>query len=213
MSFYTSTRTGNCPGSITGNVLSGISERACIQTNKVLDACLKQMQQSTSVTVTNQNPANPTTPLTFVSAQTAGASTLTDLVIERLTDRPNFARVTGNVNIPLTVTYTDANNVVGTGSTSLVVPFDVILFVPQPSIIPFSIEAFGTSASPSGTYVSGSVFTINACVTIIIKVIVEADILVPSYGYCSFPPCQDYTQDACSGVFDLPLFPTAVQTR
>lgn len=213
MSFYTSTRTGNCPGSITGNVLNGICERACIQTNKVLDACLKQMQESTSVTVTNQNPASPTTPLTFVSAQTAGSSTLTDLVIERLTDRPNFARVTGNVNIPLTVTYTDANNVVGTGSTSLVVPFDVILFVPQPSIIPFSIEAFGISASPSGTYVSGSVFSINACVTIIIKVIVEADILVPSYGYCSFPPCQDYTQDACSGVFDLPLFPTAVQTR
>ena len=212
MSFYTSNRTGNCPGTLNGNAMNGICEKACIEVNKVLDACMKQTQQSMQVTLTNQTPASPTTPLTFVSATINGQSTLTDLVVERLVDRPNFARVTGNVNIPILVTYTDANNVTGTGEATLTIPFDVILFVPQPSIVPFTIEAFGSSSSPSGSYVSGSVFNINACVAVIIKVVVEADILVPSYGYCSFPPCQEYTQDVCTGFFDLPLFPTAVQT-
>lgn len=214
MSFYTTNiRSNSCPGVISGNNLSGICERACIHTQKVLDACLKQVQQSMQVSLSNQSPASPTAPLTFVSATTSGTSSLNNLIIERLVDRPNFARVSGDVTIPLIITYTDANDITGTGQATLTVPFDVILFVPQPSIVPFTIEAFGSSASPSGTYISGNVFNINACVTIIIKVVVEADILVPSYGYCHFPPCQDYTQDACGGFFDLPLFPTAVQTQ
>ena len=83
MSFYTTTRTGNCPGTINGNAMNGICEKACIEVNKVLDACMKQTQQSIQVTLTNQTPASPTTPLTFVSANTNGQSTLTDLVVER----------------------------------------------------------------------------------------------------------------------------------
>ncbi len=213
MSFYTTNRTGNFPGNINGNVLNGICEKACIQVDKVLDACLKQMQTNMQVTLTNLTPASPTTPLTFVSAIQSGDSTLSNLVTERLTDRPNFARVSGDVNIPIQVNYIDANNVAGSGTSTISIPFDVILFIPQPSIIPFSIQAFGTSASPSGTYISGSTFSLSACVTVIIKVIVQADILVPSYGYCTFPPCQDFTQDICSGLLDLPLYPTAVQTR
>lgn len=213
MSFYTSTnRTGNCPGTVNGNVTAGICEKACIEVNKVLDACMKQMQTSMQVTLENQTPENPTTPLTFVSASTNGESTISGLVIERLVDRPNFARVSGNVLIPIRVTYIDANGVSGAGDSSITVPFDVILFVPQPSIIPFTVEAVGYSSSPSGSYVSENVFNINACVTVIIKVLVKADILVPSYGYVAFPPCQDFTQEACTGIMDLPLFPTAVQT-
>lgn len=214
MSFYTCNRNGNGPGIISGNPISGICEKACIKVDKVLDACMKQLQETNlQVTLTDLNPANPTLPLTFVSATTNGEATVSNLVVERLQDKPNFARVTLNVNIPIIVTYTDANGVAGTGTTTIVVPSDVILFVPQPSIVPFRIEAFGSSSSPTGVYVDDTTFSITACITIIVRVLVEAEILVPSYGYCSPPPCQEFTQDACTGVLEIPIFPTAIQNQ
>ena len=214
MSFYTCNRSGNIPGIITGNPLNGICEKACIQTNKVLDSCMKQLQQTNlQVTLENQTPADPTTPLTFVSAVTNGDATISDLVVDRLIDRPNFARVSLNVNIPLLVTYTDANGVTGTGTTTISVPNDVILFVPQPSIVPYTIEAFGASSSPSGSYVSDNIFNISACITIIIRVIARVELLVPSYGYCAAPACQEFTADACTGVLELPIYPTAITNQ
>ncbi len=212
MSFYTCNRTGNIPGVMTGNPLNGICEKACIQTNKVLDSCMKQLQETNlQLALTGQTPASPALPLTFVSATTQEGTTISGLVVDRLLDRPNFARVSGSVNVPLVVTYTDANGVAGTGNTTITVPFDVILFIPQPSVVPYTIEAFGAASVPSGVYVSDSTFSISACITVIIRVIVRAEILVPSYGYCSAPPCQDFTQDVCSGVLELPIYPTAIQ--
>ena len=47
MSFFSSNRTDNrCPGPITGNPVSGLCERVCIQTNKVFDSCRKQIQET-----------------------------------------------------------------------------------------------------------------------------------------------------------------------
>ena len=55
-------------------------------------------------------------------------------------------------------------------------------------------------------------FRIDACITLVLKVVVEADILVPTYGYAQIPPCQQFTQDVCTGFFDLPLFPSQQPT-
>ncbi len=214
MSFYTCNRSGSCPGVISGNPINGICEKACIQVDKVLDAGMRQIQETNvQVTVTNQNPASPTTPLTFVSAVTDGDTVISNLNIERLTDKPNFARVSFDAIVPILVTYTDANGVMGTGTSSITIPNDVIMFIPQPSIVPYRIEVFGAMSSPMGTYVSGSTFSISACVTLITRVLVKSEILVPSYGYCSPPPAQEYTQEICSGVFELPIFPTAIQNQ
>ncbi len=214
MSFYTCNRSGNCPGAMTGNPLNGICEKACIQVDKVLDAGLRQIQETNvQVTLTNQTPANPTLPLTFVSAVTNGETTVNNLEVERLTEKPNFARVSFDAVVPVILSYTDANGVAGTGETTITIPNDVILFIPQPSIVPYRIEAFGAMSSPTGTWVSGNVFSISACVTLITRVVVQAEILVPSYGYCSPPPAQEFSQEVCSGVFELPIFPTAIQNQ
>ena len=214
MSFYTCNRSGNCPGAMTGNPLNGICEKACIQVDKVLDAGLRQIQETNiQVTLTNQTPANPTLPLTFVSAVTNGETTVNNLVVERLTEKPNFARVSFDAVVPVILSYTDANGVAGTGETTITIPNDVILFIPQPSIVPYRIEAFGAMSSPTGTWVSDNVFSISACVTLITRVVVQAEILVPSYGYCSPPPAQEFSQEVCSGVFELPIFPTAIQNQ
>ena len=216
MSFYTDSRPGIFPGK-TNNITNGLCERISIQVTKVFDACMNQSEiDNYSLSLTNFNPENPTTPLTFVSGNSLGGTTsISGLTITRLEDRPNFARVQANVNIPVTVTYTDANNVPGTASGTIVIPQDVILYVPQPSLTPIDVVSFGSVVIQNGTYnqTTGG-FTINACVTTILKVVAIVDVLVPSYGYTLIPPCTPYVgTDVCPGVFDLPLYPTAVNPQ
>ena len=208
MSFYTCNRTGSCPGVVNGNPLNGICEKACIQVDKVLDAAMRQIQlTNTQVELTNQSPANPTTPLTFISAAINGQTTINNLTVDRLVEKPNFARVSFSSIIPLLITYTDANGVAGSGTANVTVPVDVVLYVPQPSLIPYQVTAFANAICSGGAFVSGSTFTIDPCITLIIRVVVDAELLIPTYGYCQIPPCQDYTQDVCTGFFDLPLYP------
>ncbi|MBQ8615500.1 MAG: hypothetical protein IJ415_02920, partial [Clostridia bacterium] len=153
MSFYTEARPGIFPGQ-TNNVTNGLCERICIQVTKVFDACLNQTQiENYSLTLTNFNPANPVTPLTFVSGSSNGNNaTVTNLIVTRFDDRPNFARVQADVNIPVTVTYTDANGTPGTATGTVTIPQDVVLYVPQPSLTPIDVIAFGSVVIASATF-------------------------------------------------------------
>ena len=209
MSFYSGSRNAFCPGPITGNPLNGLCEKACIHAKKVFDACLRQMQETdVQVTVTDYIPANPTQPLTFVSVNALPTqTTINNLVVERFEDKPCFARVSANAQVPITVNYTDANGVAGSGIAFIPVSNDVVLYVPQPSIVPYKVEAFGGAVCSNGTAGEGNTFTLDICLTLVLKIVVEADLLVPSYGYAHIPPCQEFSQDVCSGFFDLPLFP------
>ncbi len=210
MSFFSGNRQGCNPGPLQGSPLNGLCEKACIQTRKVFDACMKQVQlDGNNIVLDTLAPANPTLPLTFVGCSTATNDvTIGDLVVDRFEDKPCFARITGSVNIPITVNYTDANGVAGSGSGAVTVPVDVVLYVPQPSVVPYQVTAFANAICSGGTFVSGSTFSVDTCITIILRVVVDAELLVPTYGYCQIPPCQDYTQDICTGFFDLPLYPS-----
>ena len=212
MSFYTGNRQEHTPGPIRGNPLNGLCEKACIQVKKVFDACLKQTHlEDYNLTLKNFRPSHPATPLTFVSAQSSTTKPvkLTNVTVTRFEERPNFARVTATVHIPLDVVYVDANNVEGVAEGTIVLDQDVILFVPQPSIIPFTIEPVASAIAPQGEFLQGNNCVLDACVLLILKVVAETELLVPTYGYCSIPPCQDFAQDVCAGFFELPLFPTA----
>lgn len=212
MSFFTgNNQSPCCPGPINGNALNGLCERVVIQTTKVFDSCIKRISlQNVSQNVNFST--TPTEPITFISATSDNQNnpaTLSNLVVERFTDRPNFARVSGTVNIPIQVTYTDANNTTGTATGTTSVPFDVILFVPQPSVVPYNIQVFGAMGANIGTYSGNNIFTLDECITIIIRVVVEAELCIPSYGYSQIPPSTDFSQNQCEGIFDLPLYPTA----
>lgn len=209
MSFYSSGRLPNYPGPITGNPLTGLCEKACISTKKVFDICIKQLQESeVLVNAHDFKPKNPTCPLTFVSAETTSShAEVKNLNVTRLSDRDCFARVTADIVVPVTITYTDANGVEGTAKAKIVVAEDCILYIPQESVIPYDIEATAGLSTLDGEYVGDKEFCLDFCLSIILKVVVEAEIIVPSYGYCPIPVCQEFTEDACSGFFDLPLFP------
>lgn len=214
MSFFSGSRQGNLPGPITTNPTNGLCEKAVIQVKKVFDACMKQVHLTDEqIAVTTFTPANPTFPLTFVSCSSTGDITLSDVVVDRFDDKPCFARVSCDANIPITIHYVDANGVAGVGTGTLEIPNDVVLYTPQPSIVPFQIEAFGAAVCSEGEHLSSNVFIVDLCVTLIIKVVVEADILVPTYGYAYIPPCQEFSQEKCNAVFELPLFPAQQPVR
>lgn len=193
------------------------SEKICIQGKKVFDACMKQVTlQQITVSVSDVNPPNPVTPLRFVSCKSTTTSGIVEnLVVERLTERPKYGRVQADVVVPVEVTYLDANNEEGSGAGTVTVPVDVVMFLPEPSIIPYRIEASVSAVSPEGQFsqtqvidgVTYYIFIINCCVTVILKVTMDVELIVPSYGYAVIPPCQDYTEEVCSGYFELPLYP------
>lgn len=193
------------------------SEKICIQGKKVFDACMKQVTlQQITVSVSDVNPPDPAVPLRFISCKsTTTKGIIENLVVERLVERPKYGRVQADVVVPVEVTYIDSNNVEGVGQGTVTVPVDVVMFLPEPSIIPYAIEASVSAVSPEGQYsqtqvidgVTYYIFVINCCVTAILKVTMDVELIVPSYGYAVIPPCQDYTEEVCSGYFELPLYP------
>ena len=209
MSFFCNFQSDRCPGQINGNPLNGLCEKVCVQAKKVFDACMQQSQLTDIVlNITNLTPANPTYPLTFISAKSmVSQGTISNLLIEPLNERPNCARVRADVTIPVSVAYTDANGVEGVATSTVTVTKDVILNVPSASIMPYNVEAVVSLVSTLGSYTDLNQFTIDACVSIIIKIVMEVELLIPSYGYAAIPPCQEYTQEVCAGFFELPIYP------
>ena len=209
MSFFTNNATDRGPGRINGNPMNGHCERVVIQAQKVFDACIRQTQEEgITLALTDFNPADPVYPLTFLSARsTTNKGTVTNIKIDRLPDRQRFARVQATVTVPMEVVYTDANGVQGTAQSSVSIDQDIIMYIPEPSIIPFTVDAVVSIVAPEGVYVEGPTFTVTCCITMIMKIVMPVELLVPTYGYATIPPCQEYTQEVCSGFFDLPIYP------
>ena len=209
MSFYSNFQSDKCPGVISGNPMNGLTEKVCIQAEKIFDAAIKQTQiENYALTLTDITPATVVYPLTFVSARsTASQATVTNLSVDRQADR-QCARVQATVSVPLEVLFTDANGVEGSATATVTLNQDVLMFVPAPSIIPFNVQAVVSAVAPEGTYNPDTQgFTVSICVTVILKVSMPVELLIPTYGYCAIPPAQDYSQEVCAGFFELPLYP------
>lgn len=210
MSFFSNFQSDKCPGSISGNPLNGMCEKVCLQAQKVFDAGIKQIQlENYGITLEDNVPADPTYPLTFISARsTSSEGTITALNVDRATDKPGCARVQATIEIPIEVVYADADGTEGIAQASITVKQDVLLFVPAPSIVPYKVTCVAGAVCAEGVYnAETQSFNVNACVTVIMKIAIDVDILVPSYGYCAIPPAQDYSQEVCAGFFELPLYP------
>lgn len=212
MSFYINNTNPNRPGPVCGNPTNGICEKVLIETTKVFDACVCSTTETGIILqLTGFNPANPVLPLTYISAETTvnSPAVVSDLVIDRLDSCPNYANVSFVLTVPVTVTYRDANGVIGTASSTITLNKSVLLFVPQPALTPVNITAVATFSSRIGTFTSPDIFTVTGCIRVIVRVTSVVDVLVPSYGYPHLPPCQTAPQAACPGLDDLPIYPLA----
>ena len=195
MSFYSNFQSDKCPGAISGNPINGLTEKVCIQAERIFDAGIKQTQlENYTLTLTDIDPATITYPLTFVSARsTTSEATITNLSIDRQVDK-RCARVQATLSVPLQVLFTDANGVEGTATATVSINQDVLLYVPAPSIIPFSVRGVMSAVVPDATFnADAQTFTASVCVTVILKISMPVELLVPSYGYCVIPPAQDCT--------------------
>ena len=139
------------------------------------------------------------------SSTTAGR--ISNLSIERLSDRPQFARVRCTVGVPLDVLFVDQRCQEWMGQTTIQVDKDILLCIPDDSIIPFTLESLVSAICVSGSYIGNCAFEITVCVTVVLKVLAEVDILIPTYGFCQVPPCEEFAENVCDEFFSLPLFP------
>lgn len=211
MSFFINNNNSFRPGNLSGNN-NGICERVCLEVKKVFDACMCQLSETgLRIPLSNFSPSNPAFPLTYISTQNQGHDCLvSDVTIDRLTDRPNFANVSCMINVPVVTHCRDANGTDETAEGMVTVPFNGLLFVPQPSLTPIEIESFSRFTSVGGT-MENTTAIVNGCLHVNIKVVALVDVLVPSYGYPVIPPCHAATPTSmCHGLFDLPLFPSAI---
>ena len=262
MSFY-SYKNANAeasPGSVNGNILTGLNQRVCIQVKNVYDSCMQQEQLDDEVvTISNivpilpgnnckpvasvgcscncqnnvctcscpgcgtnishaeavENAENSACPLpqpcgawTFESCRSSTtAGTINNLSIERMCDRPQFARVKCNVEVPVDVLFVDQKCQEWMGQASICVDKDVLLCIPDDSIVPFTLESLVSAICVSGSYIGNCTFEITVCVTVVLKVLAEVDIMVPTYGFCEIPPCEEFAENICDEFFSLPLFP------
>lgn len=218
MSFYINNTNPFRPGPAGPNAMNGVCEKALIETTKVFDACVSQTTETGIVLpLSDYNPENPTLPLTFVSAenQTGTNPTVSDIVIDRLEQTPNYANVSLTITLPVTVTYRDADGNVGTATSSITIQKCALLFVPQPSLAPINVTAQAIFSSRIGTYTAENTFTVTGCLRVVLKVTAPVDLLVPTYGYPVIPPCQacQDNPNACPGLENLPLYPTATNNN
>lgn len=239
MSFY-SYKNANpscCPGSISGSALDGLQERVCVQVKRVYDSGLVQKQlDDQTVTITSyaqvantcqcntcgcqevQETVPPTSapvpPITFESCRsTTTEGTIRNLTVDRLCDRPCFARVRCTVDAPIDILFTDSRCTEYIGKGVVSVDQDLLLSIPDESIIPYTLEAMVSAICVSGTYLGNNQFKMTVCVTVIMKVLAKVEILIPSYGFCNIPPAEEFADSICETFFSLPLFPTACQTN
>ncbi|MGJ4851033.1 hypothetical protein ACH6CV_12340 [Bacillota bacterium Meth-B3] len=139
------------------------------------------------------------------SSTTAG--TIRDLAVERLCDRPQFARVKGTIDIPIDVLFTDQRCQEWMGRATVSVVKDVLLCIPDESIVPFKLESMVSAICVNGVYLGDCVFEITICVTVVLKVLAEVEVMIPTFGFCEIPPCEEFAENVCDEFFSLPLFP------
>lgn len=218
MSFYSYKNEGNprCPGRIGFEGLKKILEKVCIQVNKVYDSCLQQetLEDVRIYLKDVKGCSDFEPPLTFISCRSKSVNgKLVGTRIERLPDRTNFARVRTRVEIPLEVVFEDKRCRQGVGNAILSIPKDVILYVPDESVIPFQLESVVNAVCVSGEFVPGETFRfdVDICATIILKIVAKVELLVPAFGFCEIPPCEEFAANVCDEFFRLPLFPPQIE--
>jgi len=208
MSYY-SNKGNISPGAIDGNALDGLRTRVSISVKRVLDSCSKQLSlENTNLVLDCVPPALAQPCVVLSAASTQVAAYLTDLRVARLEERPCFARVRCKVTVPLKVAYKDASGDEHLADSQITLPQDIVMYVPEASVFPFEIVAVASCNCMSARFTETSTINCTACLTIIIKVVAETDLLVPTYGYCPSPKAIDFEAQVCNKFFELPLYPS-----
>ena len=193
-------------GRIYGNPLCGLCESVCIEVKKIFDGCITRIGNIPyTIQLSNFTPGT-VQPYTYVTSRNSGASVVSDLVVIPVRERRSRLRFT--VTTPITVYYTDSLGASGSATGNLVINRDIVLSVPEASVLPYFVEAATSVTGNVGAFNSdGTSVTVTPCIVQIVRVAANVEILVPSYGYCEYPEVEEFAEEDCEGVFGLPVFP------
>lgn len=183
-----------------GGSFDGLCCRMVIEVKRVFDGC-RLTDENVTLTLTTEAAIPPQS--TFVGARVIGS----ELTGYSITDgNDGCSRVVGEIVTRFAVTY-ESGGVLTTVEARHSEEINVLLRLPNNAIVPFAIEVQSVMNVNGGAIIGTNAVSVSGCLLRIIKVVANVDILVPTYGYCSYPPC---TGCACQGFFDRQVFPTLI---
>lgn len=174
-----------------GNITDGLCCRMVIETKRVFDGCAFT-DENITLTLTTVQPIPQDA--VFVSARVL-SSEFVDFTISSGTN--GCCRVCGDVLTRFAVTYS-SNGTLTTIEATHREARSLLLHLPDGnSLVPYTIEAQTYMSIGSGAIIGQNAVSITGCMLQIIKVTAPVDILIPTYGYCKYPPC---TGSMCEGI-------------
>lgn len=178
-----------------GNFADGLCCRMVIEVKRVFDGCVSS---DDNITLTLTTAAQIPQGAEFVAARVL-SSELVGYTVTPCGD--GCSRVTGEVITTFAVTYS-ANGQLTTVQATYRENRDVLLRLPfNNSAVMFSIEVQTDMNVGSGAIIGANAVSITGCRIQIIKVTAPVDILVPTYGYCKYPPCTGCTCPGINNIF------------
>lgn len=181
---------------------NNIAEKTCIEVNKVFDVCMQQRSISSTLNVAF---CGDPTGATVTSVTNSGPGVISSTSVTPIPGSP-CSRVRYTLTVPIIVEATTPAGCKITGTSSIAFDQDLVLRVPQDGVFQPEVVALAAIVGMQSS-LCGCVLSTTLCVTIITKVVADVILVVPTYGYPVLPPCQEYTEDVCSGVFNTPVFP------
>ena len=192
-------------GRIAGDPTRGLCERICIEAARVFDGCRETVNNQNYVLELNGIPPQAVAPFTFIEAVNYGETLIENVSVVSLDS--GKSRVSGDIIIPVIVTFTDSLSNAYTAASTIRFHRDFVLNIPNRSIVPYKLEVFAAFISRIGNFIGENAVSVSGCYTLVVKVIVMTDILVPIYGNCVYPDCVECGRGVCNEFTSLPLFP------
>ncbi len=189
-------------GRISGNALNGLCDRMCISVECVIDGCRSRRLSQTATVELTDITQGAVPPFTFVRAEDTGDSAF--VVHSSCPNGENCRNVTGALNIPIAVVFTDARGVCCSGRGVISLTRQLALKVPSNPNTPYVFTGNGTVICVSGAFLSDNVAALTYCIVETYKTVISADILVPTYGFAVYPECRDCS--GCTALMNSELF-------
>ncbi len=181
---------------------NNVAEKTCIEVNKVFDVCMQQKSISSTL---NVSFCGDPTGATVTSVTNSGPGVISCTSVTPISGSP-CSRVRYNLTVPIIVEATTLAGCKITGTSSITFEQDLVLRVPQDGVFLPEVVALAAIVGMQNS-LCGCELRTTLCVTLITKVVADVILVVPSFGYPVLPPCQEFTEDVCSGVFNTPVFP------
>lgn len=178
-----------------------ISEFACIIVPKIFSACQsRECFPQFEVEL-------PCADLSLVTLR-FGRGQLSNQTITPLINRPNFARVTFDVMIPMFIVLKKPDGTTLSLSEKLpTLHYDIVLYYPKTaSEINFTLDVETRSELLSQPIIIGRSLVMSVGVFLKIFVVMPVQLRVEAFGYCPEPEfCEEYNeQDVCKEFFSRP---------